>query len=297
MRERRVKIAVFLPALLAVILSVLFFGVHGAEADMGPKPSITLVTYNMPEDCYIALLENDGGAGSFVFWPGKINNEDVKQFLETYSEDGWTVHESPVGDYVFHVTGGTTTFFFTYSVPDPFRVLVVCPDLSYRVSEVLNQVEYNTTCAYDYATGGLKELHHEGDESRESITKVSIWYVLFCLLFTLVIEFALLKGFRLPYTKRNLISFFTINVITNLTYTWFSVWGKPGAGVLHYFLFEVGIALTEAIFYIFALRDDHGDQCPEESFTYGITANVVSAVAGFVLLLIYYAIRKFPLLG
>lgn len=299
MRERRVKNAVLLPVLLAVILSGLFLGIRGAKADMGPKPSITLVAYNLPEDCYVALLGYTGDSESHVnFRSDTVSDKDVEKFLKEYCVDGWSMYESPTGGNVFHATGGRTTFMFGYMVPDPFRVIVVCPDLTCRVSKTLDQENFNTTCTYDYATGELRELYHDGKESGGGTSRVSPWYVLFCLLFTLIVELVLFKGFRFPFTRRNLISFFAINVITNLTYAWFTVRSlSSGDVVLRCFLFEVGIALTEAIFYIFALRDDHGDQCPEESFTYGITANVVSAVAGVVLLLIYYAVRRLLLFG
>jgi len=113
-----------------------------------------------------------------------------------------------------------------------------------------------------------------------------------------VFELIVLLLFRIPVTKRNLLCFVLINVITNLSYAYFSVNSVSNWNfILRCFIFEVGIAFTEAIFYAIMLRDAEGKRSAEKSFMYGITANLVSAVMGVICIMVYTAIRYIQLYG
>ena len=94
--------------------------------------------------------------------------------------------------------------------------------------------------------------------------------------------------FRYPFTKRNIISFLVINLITNVPFNTLLINTRPSIPtILLWILAEIVIMLTESIFYLIVLRDADGKSCRGKSFAYGVVANLVSAVMGLVVLFVY----------
>ncbi len=102
---------------------------------------------------------------------------------------------------------------------------------------------------------------------------------------TLVFEWAVFLIFKFPRNKRNIISFFAVNAITNIPYNIFKVYflsraGWPGLFVAGFL--EIIIMIFEAIVYSFALVTDKGEPGPR-CFFYGIVANIFSVFMGIVM--------------
>lgn len=271
---------------------ILLSGNREARADMGPKPSIEVTVVNAPEDYYLALLcdeKYDLDRNRF-----NISSLLVIDFMCEFEQDGWYVFGGMTYP-IAYPSNKKGIYHYTYDVPDPFRVLIVDMENNVYVSPVLDQKGFNARCTYDVAAGTLTEqLSLDAAAEEDSPTVIISWkYVLFCLIMTLLIELVIYVFFRFPFTKRNMLCFVAINTITNLSYSYYTVNSVSSWNfVLRCIVFEIGIAVVEAVFYAFMLRDAKGRRCAEKSFGYGVAANFVSAAAGVIGMMIYAFVKR-----
>ena len=287
-----------LRVLSAFLFFIFFLGINKTvvHADMGAKPSITLKVVNGPDDYYVALLEKwrdvEGQENSGLKLE-EVNDESVQEYLRTFVNDGWTCAVLPFnGEPMLGTDDGFNDFYranetgeyeYSYSVPDPFRVIVIGADGNVFLSNELDQEEFNSKCTYDVSAGSLTE---EIDKYK-GIKKAG--YVALCLIVTLVSELIVLKLFRYPFSKVNLICFFIINVITNLS---LNIWlvkcsSSPMAGFIFLIsmcVLEPLIIIIESIFFAGVLKDAEGKRHPIKSLIYGVVANIFSVIVGLIVL-------------
>ena len=205
-----------LKVLSAILLFIFFFGINMtiARADMGAKPSITLKVVNGPDDYYVALLEKWRGVegqGNSELKLEEVNDASVQEYLTTFVNNGWSCAVLPFNgkpqlgndehDEDFYRANETGEYYFSYQVPDPFRVIVIGTDGNVYLSNELNQEEYNSKCTYDVAAGTLTE---EIDKFK-GIKNAG--YVALCLIVTLISELIILMLFRYPLSRENLLYF------------------------------------------------------------------------------------------
>lgn len=260
-----------------------------ARADMGPKPSIMVKVVNGPEEYFIALLERS----SHAYTPeerDRVDNENAWEVFSTYCVDGWVVFWSPVGQNV-QAMKKSESYRFHYMVPDPFRVLLVTPDGGTFVSDELDPKAFNAVCTYDVSTGTLVEdlTRWEAEQADKGYkTIVGYDYIILCLVVTLIVEFVMLLFFRIPVSKRNMRCFFAANVITNLSYSYYSVLTSQEPDFfLRCIICEIFIAFFEGGVYAILMRDAEGKRNGQNQFTYGVAANFMSAIFGLGLLMAY----------
>ncbi len=291
-REKGLKV------LSAILLFIFFFGINITivHADMGAKPSITLKVVNGPDDYYVALLEKlrgvEGQENSELKLE-EVNDANVQEYLTTFVNNGWTCAVLPFNwepqlgtdDHHedFYRVNETGEYYFSYQVPDPFRVIVIGADGNVYLSNELNQEEYNSKCTYDVAAGTLTE---EIDKFK-GIKKAG--FVALCLIVTLISELIILMLFRYPLSRENLLYFVIINVITNLSLNiWIMCNSSSGlatafAFLIALFFIEPLIIVVESFFYAYVLKDAEGKKRPLKSFIYGVTANIFSILVGLLL--------------
>ncbi len=258
------------------------------RADMGPKPSIDLTVVNAPESYYVALLANwatpeERGVPNVnsELKLDDVNDESVVEYLKGFLYDGWFYHETPVGDSYYR-SNVENRYIFDYSVPNPFKVIIIDADGEVYISDVLGQEEFNATCVYDMATGTLVE-----NRTNQVLGRIS--YVAGCYVITLVVEGIILKLFRYPFTKRNVFSFLFINTVTNIPLNHYLVYGSlSGIAAAFFILFfwpliEVAIMLIEGAFYAYMLRDRDGKNRVTRGFVYSLVANIASATMSFII--------------
>ena len=260
-----------------------------ARADMGPKPSITVKVVNGPQEYYIALLQQT----DYIYLPesgDRIDNDVAWEVLRTYRDGKWQVCWATRGKSVRH-SNKKGQYRYTYSVPDPFRVILVTPDGGTFVSDELDQKAFNAVCTYDVSTGTLVEdlTRWEAERADKGYkTIVGYDYVILCLIVTLIVEFVMLLFFRIPVSKRNMLCFFAANVITNLSYSYYSVLTSQEPDFfLRCIICEIFIAFFEGGVYAILMRDAEGKRNGQNQFTYGVAANFMSAIFGLGLLMAY----------
>ena len=263
--------------ILAIALVIYFVFVYQSDvhADVGAKPSITLTVTGATEDYYVALLSNrsevNGENSALVL--EHVNETSVEAYLENFRNDGWYFFQSPVGKNIQR-SNTTNQYHFSYMVPNPFRVIVIGSDGSVYLSEELGQKEYNADCTYDIATGSLTE-------QRTGKVLERFLYTMVCLVFTLILELAIFRTYKYPFSKRNICCVLLINILTNVPYNYLVLYKLTGLGIMVTWIWaEILIALMEGLFYSFTLRDREGNIIPGRNFRYAVAANAFSAVMG-----------------
>ncbi|MBO4456281.1 MAG: hypothetical protein J5802_01030 [Butyrivibrio sp.] len=248
-------------------------------ADIGPKPSITVTVTNAPRDYYIALLGNHGeqaSEDSELKIKGIVTLASVREYLENFSYQGWDFFESPVGDNIYY-SNYEHTYVFSYMVPNPFRFIVIKPNGEVHVSKEYSLEQYNYTCTYDFAEGAITEYKAVKAFKR-------IFYVIFCYVMTILLEFGVFCAFRYPRTRSNIVSLAVVNALTNIPLNIFLA-GFPGGWEVYVLneLLEILILIIESIIYAIVLKNAEGKRKPIKSILYGISANSVSAILGSLL--------------
>ena len=222
-----------------------------------------------------------------------MNDANVQEYLNTFVNNGWTCAVLPFNGEPqlgtddhhedFYRVNETGEYYFSYQVPDPFRVIVIGADGNVYLSNELNQEEYNSKCTYDVAAGTLTE---EIDKFK-GIKKAG--FVALCLIVTLISELIILILFRYPLTKENLLCFVIINAITNLSLNIWLMYSSDSSGsggfafLIAIFFIEPLIIVVESFFYAYVLKDAEGKKRPLKSFIYGVTANIFSILVGLLL--------------
>ncbi|MBO6166369.1 MAG: hypothetical protein J6O17_08400 [Eubacterium sp.] len=275
---KRINKTILLLLLTMMVISIFPTQVH---ADMGPKPSIKLTVVNAPEDYYIALLadEFERDMPESELQIDSVTEDSVREYLKNFYYNGWYFFESPVGRNVYkkNVEG---VYLFDYMVPNPFRVIIISTDGTITISKEIHIEEYNSEVTYDFSADTLTEKNKGKGYGKR------IFWIIVCYILTLIFEYIILKIFRYPKNKRNLICFFVTNTITQIALNTFVAvfWNAGLAMFIVSIWIEIFIIAIEAIVYAFNLVDMYDDRHPARGIAYSIAANLFSIFMGVVLL-------------
>lgn len=279
----KVRLVIVLILLLSVLL---LLPAATANADMGPKPEIEVRVLNPPGgEYYLDLLSKE--ENGYQSLQTQRYDKAKLVLLENYEEDGWKaalVHGTsrPMWGAL---TGEKTDYgmkhrFWYMGVPDDFKLILVTPDQQIVVSEEIHRETLKTVVTYDYLTNSV---------SMENVTLAYLKQFLETCISTLLIEgvLLLLFGFSL---KANWKVFLLINFLTQLalTATVGIIFAREGS-LSAYFLFvpvEIVIIIVESIVFALLLKG----QGRLKRVLYAITANLVSAGAGLVIMSLNYGL-------
>lgn len=268
--------------MIAVILGIFSLFPAVVSADMGPKPSITIVVKNAPSSPYYLdlLIDKDGRYANL--------SDDRSQYdaaklalLEAYNQDGWypaLAHGTDMplfGDLTGQRQGVDMVHSFSYfGTPERFKIIIVTPDNQLVVSHELIRDSFQMTLTYDYANGLI---------SRRSLLMSYLIQILSTLLPTLLIEGLLLLVFGFSL-KKNFWPFLLVNLATQVLMT-----ALLGTAAIMNSLFtaylllipvELLILLIESIAFAFLLKQHKKGR----RIGYAIVANLVSALAGMIVM-------------
>jgi hypothetical protein len=265
-------------ALVTIMILAVFISAHSiAEADAGPKPSITVIAKNMPEDLsYMDLLvdyECEGVDGRFL--DSEVYDRELVSRLAAYDKNGWnpvTICEGgPVfGDIECVVEAGNCTMHYGYMVPDRFKIMVVSKNGDTVVSNVIDRKLFESRVLFDYETGQAKE--------KAVMPSVAGQFAM-SLPLTLILEgvVLLLFGFSI---RRNWVVFLAMNTFTQIILAAAVTIGMLLMGLfgayLAYVLSEIVILILEGVVFGLALKEYKFAR----RVIFSITANIVSFAAG-----------------
>ena len=259
-----------------------------AYADFGPKPQLTIRVENAPGELYYLDLLAEGelkGGWTGPSWDveqamerGEIDLE-LMDVLCAAVPEGWhaCAAQGTGGAPIYGgLTGEDGIHTFGYvGVPRAYRVLIVTKSGEVWMSETYQREVLQTTITVDWAAKTVK---------LPPLWGLYAVQFLCTLLPTLLIEGALLLLFRFDWRK-NRRPFLIVNLVTQWALSVFlSVFGlQNGVGPMFLILFvpaELVIAFLEAGLYKKYLQG----QSRRRAAVYGLTANAVSAAAGWFLM-------------
>jgi hypothetical protein len=272
---------VFILSIFLLLGLAFTFPVH---ADMGPKPSLTIVVKNPPaEPYYLDLLIKENGSYDNLGETRGTFDRDMLELLRSEEINGWypaltSGTKAPLFGELIGIKKGETMvhWFGYYGLPSEFKIIIVSKSGNVRVSETIKTTLFQTTIDYDMANG------------RFELPNVIVSYVKqFASTFipTLLIEGLILLLYRL-WSRRNLKTILFVNFGTQVFMS--AVVGtvllKQGmlAAFFVLLLIEPVIMIVEALIYRFTLEKGTKNMY----LAYAITANLASALVGLMLILL-----------
>jgi len=272
----------------ALILALAALLTVPALADSGPKPQLTVRVENGPEEpYYLDLLEegdpdpndlDDGLDWNYQKEERAALDPELLQALRDAVPVGWhaCVAQGNQGWPIYaKLTGDGSIHSFSYmGVPETFRVIVVTKSGESWVSEPLTRHALQCSAKVDWA------------EKTLSTPPVWVGYMLQFLATcvpTLVIEALVLLLFGYKW-KTSWKPFLAVNFVTQGALALYFSVNIVRHGMSFWFLFlfipaEVVVAIAEALLY----RRFLTSQGKANAVFYGLSANAVSAVLGFIL--------------
>ena len=283
-KQKRCAACILLIFLMAAVFSV------SVLADFGPKPKTTLILENPPEGVYyldLLIPSYDREPYSNLTDEERAHyRADMLAVLEAYrDENGW--HPAlAVGTSVplFGVLTGTpgekgTVHTFSYfGVPDTYKIVVVTEDLQVYMSDVIHKTVFQETLTIRLTDSDTVQVVNTPSRALMYIKQFALTF-----LPTIAIEFLILLLFRIPM-KKNLGVFFGVNLVTQLLLTVIMTRTLMTSGLISaYFILaplELVILAMEFAAYFLLLRDVKKSR----RAGYAVVANLVSAVAGYLLI-------------
>lgn len=294
MKKRKTLCSLMLCFVLAAAMSV------AAQADMGPKDSLTVYVEHPPDELYyLDLLWQPSGNDTFVLNSNLQGNYDAAMLslLYSYEDEGWLpalaegtgipmwgdLTGIPSGERMVHVFG-------YFGLPQTYRIIVVTQSGAVTVTEPYTRTSLQSSVYYDYAVGStyITEDDIAGDTKDDGVTLQPTWqayaaqFALTCTL-TLLLEGIILLLFRISL-KENWKVFLLVNVITQvlLTCTVGIALVRSGPTTAH--LIQVPAELVILAGETLVFRRFMKGASNKRKIAYGITANAVSWLAGALLL-------------
>ena len=267
-----------------------------ALADTGPKPQLTVLVTNPPEELYYLDILGEGDYEGHFYGPDTSEysgldwsyseeevaalDSDLLDALRAAVPDGWHACTAegtngvPMwGDLIGSDAGGVRLHSFRYhGVPDTYRIILVTKSGESWVSGVLHRATLQSSATVDWAARIA---------NAPSPAMAYALQFLCTLLPTLLIEGVLLFlfGYR---SKKSWYSFLLVNLITQggfSVYLAVSVL-QNGANawmtIFFYLPIEIVITLVELLLYRRLLTE----KSKARAAVYAITANVCSAAFG-----------------
>lgn len=250
-------------------------------ADAGPKPSLEIIVENMDNDNYwLDLLVKDESEYSWLDISLE-EKEKLSKLVEYRDADGF--HPALLVGTRVPLFGklkgevlenGTYSHKFSYvGTPELFKIAILTEDGELIVSPEITRKHFQSKVIFDVSTLKGKEVLP---------VKSMFLEFNFRLLMTLAIEFlvALLFGFSLKkYWKILLGVNILTQVILNIGIISANLYGGLFMAIFVFVLMEIGIMIFETRVYLKKLTD----KTRARRMFYGITANLLSLVAGFYL--------------
>lgn len=263
------------------ILMFLFISFNTTvNADMGPKPSIHIKITGIEGDYVVAFAATNAYGPNFDYesYSEMIENNEGYYFLqeynpimEYYDNEGfkWITHYS--------ICNGEDEVSFTYYRPEIFKLVIYKNDELYKVTDAIDCYAFNSYYKMDFSNEKIKIYNTYQYH-------IEILKLLFRIVLTLAIEVGLFLLFKL-YTKRNLLVFIFVNIITqigmNICLNITSYFNGGLYAIFLLFICEVVIILLEPILYLIFMKEKN----KWIIILYGIIANILSFVLGLIILL------------
>lgn len=260
-----------------IIFTIIFFMAIGCavNADMGPKPSITIKLKNMKTANYtIDLLTKDVEYSEEIL-PEYAQYSNSKTYQ--YNEDGWVATKMRNSILWGDIEGNSeyTHTFNYFGTPSKFKVIIEYKDGTVLVSDIIERTEFNYDITLDVNTMKISKTNSFN----------WLWGILLHIILTLVIEIIIALIMKI----RDLKVIVGVNLLTQVIFhvvVW--VMSKVGMFAIYcnyfivYAIMELFICTIEYLLYRKFLKTTEKNKI----LLYTVVANIISGFGSLFYLLL-----------
>lgn len=265
-----------------------------AQADIGPKPSVTITFENMGDEiCYGTLLSEDASTGPESAWDGDEAHIDTGR-LDREIWEAFAYYQDTDGYYFLQEAWLCSEYkclSWLYFWPDSFKILLYYPETdTYAVSGIYERYAFDSYFSVDMegVVPGPAETQTPVLIAKKSYDYVGeVLSLLIRTAITILLEtgIALLFGFR---QKRQIYVIAGVNIVTQIILNiWLNIINYHSgflAFLIFYFFGEAGVFILEAVLHCILLNRVSEKKIPLWKTTfYALIANVGSFICGIYL--------------
>jgi hypothetical protein len=253
------------------------------HADMGPKPQLKITVVNAPDELYyldlLVKAEEIGPNGEY------LEGLDPAMFanLKSLEDEGWYpaltdgTQIRMFGELTGTLVNGKIVHDFGYHLPDDYRIIMVTQSGKITVSDPLTMDSFYTSLKFDAETGKV---------TKPNVIVLYATQFATTLIPTLIVEFGILLMFGL-YSKRNLIVFLIMNVVTQFFLAFTVNAALITMGLLSAILVLI---FVEGFIWIFEMivcwKAFDKQKKTGRRVAFALVANMVSFILGFILIFV-----------
>lgn len=282
----------FCVILLLAVATGLLVARSPAQADMGPKPSVTVTFKNMGDElCYCTLLSERDNSGPHCVWDG--NDENIYSDLDKDVFMAFVNYQDPDGFHFLQVgaqCNETKSFVWGYYAPSTFKILLYFPSTNTFVcSQICSRYAFDS-----YFAVNMKNVDITSTQTTPQLFANNSYFYfkeivtfLVRMALTVAVEMGVAWIFRLRGKNvylclliTNVVTQLILNVVLNVAYY------RSGMLMLVfvYVLLEFFVFLAEAITYGLVLAKVGNPPVRVwKSVLYAFVANLVSFALGMTL--------------
>lgn len=289
--KKNLKKAFCLVLLLTAAMGLLVAPTSPAQADMGPKPSVTVNFKNMGDElCYCTLLSESEHSGPHMVWDG--NEENIYSDLDRDVFLAFANYQDMDGFYFLQFAAQcneTQSFVWNYYAPSTFKILLYFPKTnSFACSEICSRYAFDSYFAVDMKNVYVDPAHTVAIVAKNNYNYFKeIVSFLLRMVLTVAVEMGVAWVFRFR-GKNVFLCLLVTNVVTQLILNVALNVVNYRSGMLMlifvYVLLEFFVFLTEAITYGLVLAKVGNPPVRVwKSVLYALVANLVSFALGMTL--------------
>jgi hypothetical protein len=275
-----------------ILMTIFIIPFQSVKADIGPKRTLDVKVIGVDQPYFLDILVRDQMPADITYIQEHYHM--LPNMIWTYNEDGFisNIISAPWGSPMLFM--GENHYRDGYHAPSRFKLILIFEDESYITSDIITTKLFNSRITWDLSGIDLTTVQNGvGDVSEEwPIAYMSIDLIVRIVL-TILIEIAVLYvfGYRLKESFKLVLY---INIVTQTILTGFVI-------AMRYFYFpflgeifvlivgEFFIFIIEITLFVFFLREF----TKKKAALYGFVANLISLMAGFLFLMIFYMILSY----
>lgn len=270
---KKIKSKIILILILALCIANIL--ISNVNADMGPKPSITINLKNMPTNNYlIDLLVYDATGENYDSQMGYGGNSKKISFgqlktLYKINYDGWISESTRWGAYFLFadcVGNSKHEHYFSYiGTPYKYKVLIINNDTGeIKLSDEIIREDFTSNITLDYQTMNI------APKGSINIVEMAI-----ALIITLTAEMVIALIMKL---KNNIKLIIITNIVTNIILQTLLIIIPPvGSYIIRFIIMEIVVIVSEYLIYKKYIKE----QSTKKILSYTLIANLVTALLTF----------------
>lgn len=270
---KKIKSKIILILILALCIANIL--ISNVNADMGPKPSITINLKNMPTNNYlIDLLVYDATGenyNSLMGYGGDSKKISFRQLKTLYkiNYDGWISESTRWNAYFLFadcVGNSKHEHYFGYiGTPYKYKVLIINNDTGeIKLSDEIIREDFTSNITLDYQTMNI------APKGSINIVEMTI-----ALIITVTAEMVIALIMKL---KNNIKLIIITNIVTNIILQTLLIIIPPvGSYIIRFIIMEIVVIVSEYLIYKKYIKE----QSTKKILSYTLIANLVTALLTF----------------